>query len=201
VWLAVFSNPELASLFSMFRAVPWRPFSHLPYSDADHFSCPRKAGHPCVFGQVEGKNLVFYTLDPLHGKGELLNLIETDTTSFYDWQVSPDGSQLALVAPDHKNRIEVLNLSNRVWQEIAVEAGSGDNQTIAWAADGKGFFVSTWLPESWNLVHVTLSGKVQRLLSNPNRQFMFRPLPSPDGKHLAFQAQTFDSNVWLLQNF
>jgi Tol biopolymer transport system component len=173
----------------------------LPYSDGERFSCPRKVGQPCVLGQIEGKNLVFYTLDPVHGKGELLNKIEIDT-GFNDWQVSPDGSQLAVVDDlSHKNRIEVLNLSNKVWREIAVEAGWGDNQTIAWAADGKSFFVTTWLPESWNLVHVTLSGKVQRLLSNPNRQFMFRPLPSPDGKHLAFQAQTFDSNVWLLQNF
>ena len=74
-------------------------------------------------------------------------------------------------------------------------------QSVAWAADGKGFFLTTWLPQSFNLVHVTLSGKVQLLLSNAHRQWMTRPRPSPDGKYLAFQAQTFDTNVWLLENF
>jgi Tol biopolymer transport system component len=57
------------------------------------------------------------------------------------------------------------------------------------------------LPESFNLIHVALSGKVRLLLSNPQRQWMIRPRPSPDGKYLAFQAQTNDSNVWLLEKF
>jgi serine/threonine protein kinase/Tol biopolymer transport system component len=165
------------------------------------FSCPRKAGNSCVLGQQEGKNLVFYALDPVHGKGDLLNKIEIDNTGFPVWQVSPDGSQLA-VAQIHKNRIEVLNLSDRAWHEITTEPGSGLNQSVAsWAADGRGFFLTTMLPESFNLVHVSLSGKVQRLLSNTHKQWMTSPLPSPDGKRLAFQAQTLDSNVWLLQNF
>jgi serine/threonine protein kinase len=174
----------------------------LPNSEADRFSCPRKAGHDCVLGQKEGKNLVFYSLDPIHGKGNLLDKIEIETGVFFcGWNVSPDGSQLALVDHSHKNRIEVLNLSNGGWHEIAMEGGWGDNQKIVWAADGKGFFLTTWLPESINLVSVSLSGKVHRLLSNSHKQWMTSPLPSPDGKHLAFMALTWDSNVWLLQNF
>jgi serine/threonine protein kinase/Tol biopolymer transport system component len=174
----------------------------LPYSEVDAFSCPHKAGHYCVLGQKAGKSLVFYSLDPIHGKGGSLNQIEIDSSgAFYSWQVSPDGSQLALVDVSHKNRIEVLNLSSKTWHEIVMEVGSGLNQTVAWAADGQGFFLTTLLPESFNLVHVTLSGKVHRLLSNTRKQWMTLPLPSPDGKHLAFQAQTWDSNVWLLQNF
>jgi serine/threonine protein kinase len=165
------------------------------------FSCPRKAGKTCALGQEEGKNLVFYTLDPIHGKGGLLSKIEIETGRFYGWRISPDGSQLAVVDASRKNRIEVLNLANRGWREIAVEVGWGDDESIAWAADGRGFYLTTALPESLNLINVTLSGKVHRLLSNANRQWMIAPLPSPDGKHLAFQAETFDSNVWLLENF
>jgi Tol biopolymer transport system component len=72
---------------------------------------------------------------------------------------------------------------------------------VAWTADGKGLFLTTWLPQSFNLIHVTLSGKVQPVLNNTHRQFMIDPRPSPDGKHLAFQTQTWDSNVWLMENF
>jgi len=44
--------------------------------------------------------------------------------------------------------------------------------------------------ESFNLIHVSLTGKVQILLNSARRQQMFLPLPSTDGKYLAFQAIT-----------
>jgi len=30
---------------------------------------------------------------------------------------------------------------------------------------------------------------------------MINPLPSPDGKYVAFQATMWESNVWVLENF
>ena len=30
---------------------------------------------------------------------------------------------------------------------------------------------------------------------------MVSPLPSPDCKYMAFDAQTWDSNVWMIDNF
>jgi hypothetical protein len=57
------------------------------------------------------------------------------------------------------------------------------------------------LPDSFDLLHVTLAGKVKLLVRNRHRQWMVNPLPSPDGKYLAFQAQTWDSNVWMLEGF
>jgi hypothetical protein len=181
----------------------------LPYSVAvlSDVSCPQKLGNPCLLNDWEGKDLRFYAFDPVRGKGDSLGKIEMGLHGGSSWGVSRDGSQLAVVDPSldsrHKDRIEILSLSksNRDWHEIAVEPGWGQFQSVAWAADGKGFFLTTWLPKSFNLVHVTLTGKVQLLLSNAHRQWMTRPLPSPDGKYLAFQAQTSDSNVWLLENF
>jgi hypothetical protein len=61
--------------------------------------------------------------------------------------------------------------------------------------------VTSWLPDSFNLLHVTLSGKVKPLLRNGRGQWMQNPLPSPDGRYLAFNAETWDSNVWMLENF
>jgi eukaryotic-like serine/threonine-protein kinase len=175
-----------------------------PYAEirrADFF-CPQKPGNPCVLNGVEGESVTFYAFDPMHGKGDLLGKIDAarSETLGFGWGISPDGSQLAVVHYSHKDRVEIFRLSDRTWHEIAVDSGWGLYQSIAWAADGKGFFLTTWLPESFNLVHVTLSGKVQLLLSNAHRQWMYGPRPSPDGKHLAFMAQTWDSNVWLLEN-
>jgi eukaryotic-like serine/threonine-protein kinase len=175
----------------------------IPYSEGrpDEFSCPQKPDHPCVLSVVEGKSLVFNIFDPMKGKGDPLGRIEVETGAFFEWAISPDGSQLAVVDHSHKGRVEILNLSNRTWHEIVIDAGWGENQDLAWAADGKGLFLTTWLPDSFNLIYVTLPGKVRLLLNNGRRQWMTDPRPSPDGKHLAFQAQTWDSNVWLLENF
>ena len=164
------------------------------------FNCPARPGSSCVLRQKEEKDYVFYSLDPVRGKGQQLGKIEVSYGT--GWNISPDGSRLALVDP-HKyhGRIEVLTVSDRAWHEVSGEPGWGDFQKIAWAADEKGFFVTSWLPDSWNLLHVTLAGKVSPLLRNGHRQWMTNPLPSPDGKYLAFKAQTFDSNVWMLEGF
>jgi Tol biopolymer transport system component len=166
------------------------------------YSCPLKRGAACVLSEKEGKQAVFYSLDPVRGKGDRLGTIEVGASRWFNWGVSSDGSRLASIDElNHKGRIEVLTLFDRAWHEVSLETGWGELQSIAWAADGKGFFVTSWLPDSFNLLHVTLAGKVKPLLRNGHRQWMARPMPSPDGKHLAYQAQTWDSNVWMLEGF
>ena len=165
------------------------------------YGCPLKPGSPCVLRQKEGKEFVFYSLDPVRGKGELLGKREVPSVGFIGWNLSPDGSRLALVATKYHGEIEMLNLRDRAWHEVSSEPGWGDFQSTAWAADGNSFFVTSWLPDSFNLLHVTLAGKVIPLLRNGRRQWIYHPLPSRDGKYLAFQGQTWDSNVWMLEGF
>jgi eukaryotic-like serine/threonine-protein kinase len=165
------------------------------------FACPQKPARICVMSDWDENILRFYALDPLKGKGDQLGKIELDRHWATAWALSPDGSQLAVVDHSNKDRVEIFTLSNHAWHEVSVEPGWGDLQSVAWAADAKGFFLTTYLPESFNLVHVTMSGKSQLLLNYARRQWMTRPLPSPDGKYLAFQTQTPDSNIWLLEKF
>src|SRR5262249_33604730 len=152
----------------------------------------------CVLGRQEGKDFVFYSLDLVRGKGEPLGKIQVTYGYFPGWSVSPDGSRLALVRGEdkYKGRIDVLTFSDRAWHEVPVEPAWGLLQSIAWAAAGNGFFVTSNLPDSKNLLHITLNGKVQPLLHYDRRQWMINPMPSPNGKYLAFQATTWDSNVW-----
>jgi DNA-binding winged helix-turn-helix (wHTH) protein/Tol biopolymer transport system component len=168
-----------------------------------NFWCPLKPGTSCILSEKEGRRrATFYLLDPIRGKGDRLATIGLVAFGSFDAAVSPDGSRLALVDPHkHHGRIEILTVKDRTWHELSTEPGWGDLQSIAWAADGKGFFVTSWLPDSFNLLHVTLAGKVQPLVRNGHRQWMVFPRPSPDGKYLAFQAQTWDTNVWLLEKF
>jgi len=166
------------------------------------YGCPLKPGSPCVLVQKEANDRVFYLLDPVRGKGDRLAMVEVGSSRWFAYAPSPDGSSLASIDEvKHPGRIEVLSLSDRARHEISVEPGWGELQDINWAADGKGFFVTCWGTDSFNLLYVTLAGKVKPLLRNGHRQWMNNPWASPDGKWLAYQAQTWDSNVWMLEGF
>jgi serine/threonine protein kinase/Tol biopolymer transport system component/DNA-binding winged helix-turn-helix (wHTH) protein len=156
---------------------------------------------PCVMSLSEGSDLVFYAVDPLRGKGDRLGKIDV-FGAYEGWGLSPDGSSVALVDADkYDGRIEVLNLAEGSWHEITVEPGGEHLQSIAWAADGKSFYATPHSPYLYNILHITLTGKAQKLLDNGRPQWMVSPLPSPDGKYLVFDAQTWDSNVWMMDNF
>jgi DNA-binding winged helix-turn-helix (wHTH) protein/Tol biopolymer transport system component len=175
----------------------------LPYSEARaiNFFCPVKPSTSCVMNEWEGNSLRFYVLDPMRGKGPLLGKIEVDKHWYFGWALSQDGSLLAVVDQTQTDRIKILSLAKGAWHEIAVEPGWGEYRSITWTADGEGFFLTTVSPGAFNLVRVTMSGKVQLLMKNAHGPWMSRPRPSLDGKYLAFMAQTLDSNVWLLENF
>ena len=170
------------------------------------YKCPPRPGSPCVLGERNGNDLDLFSLDPVKGKGK--QLAKAADVNFQaccmHWDLSHDGSQLTLIGRlRHYGRIEVLTLSDSTWQEITPERPFGYPMVIAWAADGKGFFVTSWDGDSIDLLHVTLGGKVQLLIRNAYRQGQEEGnlLPSPDGKYLAYQAQTTDSNVWILEGF
>jgi hypothetical protein len=167
---------------------------------------PLRAGSPCVLGERNGNDLDLYSLDPVQGKGK--QLAKAAGVDFQaccmQWAVSPDGSRLAVIGRvKHPGRIELLTFPDGTWQEISPEQPLGYPLVIAWASDGKGLFVTSWDHDSIDLLHVTLAGKVESLIRNTYRQGQEEGnlLPSPDGKYLAYQAQTTDSNVWILEGF
>lgn len=164
------------------------------------YACGVKPGSACVMSQPEGTDLALYALDPLRGKGPKLGRI-SDTLGGEPepWSISPDGSRIASGTND--GRIRILSLRNKTWSEISLDMGCRQIFTTAWASDADGFFATCRLPNSNDLIYVTPAGAVTRLLHGGHRQWLINPLPSPDGKHLAFEAETWDSNVWTIENF
>jgi Tol biopolymer transport system component len=63
--------------------------------------------------------------------------------------------------------------------------------------------VTSWQPDGPDLLRATLEGKVTLFWHNGHNQWQWvgSPLPSPDGKYLAFRSKSFDSNVWMIENF
>jgi hypothetical protein len=70
------------------------------------------------------------------------------------------------------------------------------------AADNQNLYVSGGSAMSWALLRVSLDGKLKRLREVPMGQaWLTRPIPSPDGRYLAYLVRTFETNVVMLENF
>jgi serine/threonine protein kinase/Tol biopolymer transport system component len=176
----------------------------LSHVEVNDYGCSRnpKANSPCILALMEGKNVVFYSLDPIHGKGKRLGTIEV-IGRFMGWDVSPDGSKVALVDEEkYGNQIQILSLANGSWRQISIDPSVGHLQHIAWTADGRSFFVISITASAHILSHVSMTGEAELLwrIIGQGRS-MDGGFASPDGKYVAFNSQTWDSNVWVIDNF
>ncbi len=170
-----------------------------------NYGCGTRQGAICVLSRDEGEDTVFYLLDAQRGKGTEISRIahksDLNLVDLTQWNVSPDGSRLAYAMS--QKRIGILSTRDRRWHEIAVPQPWDHVQSLAWAADGRSLFVVCWRPDSSDLINLTLEGGARPIWHNGHNlwQWIANPLPSPDGKHLALRAWTWDSNVWMLDNF
>jgi len=172
-----------------------------PDADWVRFNCPEKPGYPCELSQREGQDLVFYSFDPVRGKGDRLGRFDTKGNGNFNWNPSLDGSRLGVVVRGEP-RVAVLTLSDRAWHEIPVPMKWGTLDAIGTAADGTAFTVTTWNPDASDLLQVSAAGKVDLLLHKGwTEPALQRLLASPDGKHLAFKTYFQDTNVWMIENF
>jgi eukaryotic-like serine/threonine-protein kinase len=168
------------------------------------YKCPLRPGLPCVISEKHGNDLALYTLDPERGKAKQLGRITVRPFFGWDWDVAPDGSRLAVIGKlNHDGQIEVLTVSDGRWHEISPQPDIGLLFYVAWTMDEKGFFVTSWKNDSMRMERVSLAGRSQILLGKDGYHVgeMQKALPSPDGKHLAYEAGTHDSNVWMIEHF
>jgi Tol biopolymer transport system component len=90
-------------------------------------------------------------------------------------------------------------LRNSAELNIPLPATSNVN-SLSWAAEGNAFFAAVEDP-GYKIIRIQLNGKSTAILDRGRNQWIGVPIPSPDGRHLAFTQQTFDDNVWMLENF
>jgi len=206
-WVIFASFAKLEDLFTSAPAELWRvPVSGGPPKRVltargwfDH-RCARSPASVCVVGEMteDKKQLVFTAFDPIKGRGRELTRITTDPLFSYNWDLSPDGSQIAVLFHDVKNHIRLLPLGGGAPRDIVVKEGYSLNQGPEWSPDGKGFYTASRSPMGWTLLYVDLQGQATALWEQKESTFA---VPSPDGRHLAILGNTVDSNVWMLENF
>jgi eukaryotic-like serine/threonine-protein kinase len=178
------------------------PEAVLPDAAQVEFRCGLQRGWRCVLRTIDNNQYVFYELDAMRGKGRELARTALTASLIWDWDISPDGSQVAIPIHDENHAtIRLLKLDPQPGpgRETTVPLkGLRNLSGVVWAADRRGWFVATRAEHGriWILSYADLQGNVSDLLEATGQIFA---VPSPDGRHLAFPlwAETF--NAWLFR--
>jgi len=162
--------------------------------------CARSPAALCAIAErsPDRKQLVFTVLDPVKGRGRELTKFNTDAAGDYWWDLSPDGTRIAIVK-NREGQVHILSLNSRAPQDITVK-GWNTLTTVAWAAEGKSLFVSSFKDRGPVILSVDLQGNA-RLLWQHLGGIDTYAVPSPDGRHLAMRAWNVEGNLWMMENF
>jgi hypothetical protein len=168
-----------------------------------HVRCARPPSNLCVVDQRVHHQVIFSAFDSTKGKGPELaraDLPGSGVLTPYHWDISRDGSQLALVdRVGGTDRIRVLSLTGGSSREVIVN-GWSNLGAVNWSASGNGWFVGNESPNEASLLYVDPHGRSSVLWQEPVAAWGLWAIPSPDGRYLAFPATTISSNVWMIEN-
>ena len=173
----------------------------IPRDTITDFLCPYQPANPCVLGGWEHGQLIFSAVDSIHGRGNAIARTKMGKPGMLDWCLTNDASRIAIVSPDQlPEKIRILDLRNGTERDVQLPKGWKIwNQS--WAADGSAVFATAQSTSGYFIARIDPDGKTHVLLDRGRNQWLGRPTPSPDGRHLAFSQQTFEANVWLVENF
>jgi hypothetical protein len=93
-----------------------------------------------------GEQFAFHQLNPITGEGREVVRTARIPSILRDWALSPDGSQAAI--PNHNSRKAEIRLLRLTATEpgaremTIVLPGLKDLNSVAWSADGRGWYVS-----------------------------------------------------------
>jgi Tol biopolymer transport system component len=171
------------------------------------FKCPMVPTASCVLIKSHERDLSFFHFDPKSGVGSEIGRIDTSSTA---WSLSPDGSRIALIGDGlgggaaHNGTLS-MNVSDGAISDLHVD-GVDAPDSLAWSSDGRSLFMTDFVTDTPSparrVVHADLAGHVRVLWqSRIVWGHVFDPLPSPDGRYLAFGVESFESNAWMLENF
>ena len=177
--------------------LPRPPFEKLRTIGQPDFRCPRRAGRLCIVAEDStASEVVFTTFDPQKGARREVTRLHTNQSTM-SWDLSPDGSRIAVSEFDVASaRVRIIDVASGKIRDLLVP-GQRRFESLAWTADGRGLWATCLYSTGTLLLRITLSGQSREVFKSP--MWFERPLPSPDGRYLAFGLKTIDSNAWLLE--
>jgi Tol biopolymer transport system component len=195
------TNTTTVMRFPVAGGSPEKIFESQPDSTT-YFHCPSRPGSCVVSRGEKHGQLIFYALDPDRGQGKELARTKLGSLGYSWWSISPDGLRIAILEADQvREQVRVLDLRNGKERNPPLAHGWRFGHPN-WAADSSALFENVRSKSTgYMIIRIELDGKTRVLLDRGRNQWVGYPCPSPDGHHLAFSQQTFETNAWLLENF
>jgi hypothetical protein len=158
------------------------------------------------------KRIVFTAFDPVAGRGAELTAMEADPKADYLWDLSPDGRRIAVVKMTNnysgeewqvsEGPIHILSLDDgQPPLELFAKGRKNQWQSLDWAADGNGLYVSADATVGSVLLYLDLKGNASDVWPHPSIDRGTRGIPSRDGRRIALLGRNQDSNVWMIEKF
>ena len=141
-----------------------------------------------------GSPFVVFALDPIRGKQQELTQFPSSARGA---NLTPDGEHFAYIVPEEsgiQNRIRIVSFHGEPSHDIVVKNAVRLSTLDSFPTGG---FLSQEIASSHQtLLFITAEGNAN-VLWRPEQLDVGPAIPSPDGKHLAINASTRQSNVWL----
>jgi serine/threonine protein kinase/Tol biopolymer transport system component len=164
-----------------------------PWDRMTAIMCPSRSGASCVLSRLgENDDVVFDELDPMRGLGK--ELARTHQPTGTAVSESPDGTRIAVSGG---TGIRLIDLHGGAERELPLR---GVIWSLSWAPDSKALYAALQ-DGDYQLVQIRMDGKTTVLLNQGRNQWLSNATVSPDGRHLAYSQQSYDTNSWLLENF
>jgi Tol biopolymer transport system component/DNA-binding winged helix-turn-helix (wHTH) protein len=150
----------------------------------------------CLYSVTKGNTEETYRFDVKSGKS--IDPPQIDPP--INWSLSPDGSQLAVIAVrPNQGTIQLRSTSTGKTRDLVVKGWSG-LMGGDWSAGGRSLLTISHSQEGDStLLNVTLDGRASVLLHSRND--VWSAIPSPDGRLLAITEASGTQNVSQLENF
>ena len=162
--------------------------------------CARLPSTICLYSITKGNTIETFQFDVKRGK----SIAAPQIDPWCSWNLSPDGSQLAIIAGYNfrQDTIRLRSTSTGKTRDLVVKGWNGLGGAD-WSADGRSLLV-TWHNHGRQdresaLLNVTLDGRASELLHTSNT--IYAAIPSPDGRLLAITEGAGTMNVWQIENF
>jgi len=162
--------------------------------------CTKLPANLCAIVEEDDvrQQITFTAFDPLTGRGRELARIDTDLNKYFNSDLSPDGTRIAY-ANNHEGPVHILSLRGEPSQDVWVK-GWNNLRDIEWA-DAKSLLVANHVQGGAVLLRVDMQGNAHVLWQQQGGFPAFIGRPSPDGRHLAFNGYSTNSNIWMMENF
>src|SRR5260370_5866922 len=123
--------------------------------------CARPPATLCVFAErtPDRKQLVFSSFAPVNGHETELARMDVDSIKDYEWDLSPDGSRVAI----HKSTeapIQIISIADQGTKQLNA-TGWNSIENLHWAADGKGLYSASRTVDSSVLLYLDLQGNTR----------------------------------------